>query len=217
MPWWRNWYTRWSQKPMGFLPVWVRVPPTAPLLIMIASELKTGRIFKDGNDPCIVLKYTHIQMGRGGTTVKIKYRNLLNGNVLETSFNPNDKVEEADLSRKNAQYLYNDGQFFVFMDPNTYVQVQVNPEVLGDNAVFLMEEHTVSLTYFEGKVINVELPQQIVLEVTYTEPGFKGNTVTNSFKDAELENGYNAKVPMFISIGDKIKIDTRTGEYVSKA
>lgn len=184
---------------------------------MMASDLKTGTIFKDGNTPYVVLKYTHTKVARGGATVKVKAKDLFSGSVLEKGYNASEKVEEADVMRKNAQYIYEDAGGFVFMDPDSYEQFKLTEESVGDNARFLAEGGTVSVMYYEGNPVSIELPNTMVFEVTYTEPGHKGNTVSTVYKDATLDNGSVVKVPSFIKIGDKVKIDTRSGDYSSKA
>ena len=183
---------------------------------MIPTDLKTGRIFKDDNQPFRVEKYSFSKVARGGATIKVKARNLLTGQVLEKSYNGNARVEDAQMSKKSVQYLYEDNGF-IFMDPVTYDQFTIKKEILGDTSYFLMPGSEVQVLYFEGSPISVEIANTLVLEVTYTEPGFKGNTVTNTLKDAVLENNLTVKVPTFIKIGDKIKVDTRTSEYISKA
>lgn len=183
---------------------------------MIATDLKTGTIFKESGQPYKVEKYSHSKVARGGATVKIRARNLITGQTIDKTFNGNVKFEEADTFKKNAQYLYRDNGY-VFMDPDTYNQFTVTEETLGESKNFLIEGETVQVLYFEGKAVSIELPNSIVYEVKYTEPGHKGNTVSTVYKDAELSNGYIAKVPTFIKKGDKVKIDTRTGDYVSKA
>lgn len=184
---------------------------------MIATELKTGTIFKENGTPFVVLKYSHIKVARGGANVKVKARDLLTGSVFEKSYIATAKVEDADVVRKNAQFLFDDSQFLTFMDPDTYEQVRISHDTMGDDADFLQEGENVQIMYFEGNPVSVDLPNSIISTVTYTEPGFRGNTVTNTFKDATLENGVVVKVPTFIKIGDKVKVDTRTREYVSKA
>ncbi len=184
--------------------------------MLIATDLKTGTIFKEDGYPYQVVKYEHTKTARAGATVKVKARNLVTGAVLEKGYLGSAKVEEADISRRNAQYLYKDNGY-VFMDPQSYEQITISADVLGDQVKFLMEGENVIVMYFEGRPVSVDLPISMVFEVTYTEPGFKGNTVSNVLKDATLNNGATAKVPTFIKIGDKIKVDTRTGEYVSRA
>ena len=186
------------------------------MAIVIATDLKTGKIFKDNDAPFVVLKYEHIKSARGGANVKVKARNLLTGQVLEKGYLASTKVEDADVRRKNAQYLYKDKDF-MFMDPETYEEVAIKEEFVGDSAQYLKEGETVQVTYFEGTPVSIELPVTMIFEIKYTEPGFKGNTVSNAYKEAILDNDAKTMVPSFIKIGDKIKLDTRSGEYISKA
>ena len=183
---------------------------------MIATDLKVGTIFKENNHPWRVEKYAHIKVARSGASVKVKARNVITGEVHDFSYLGGVKVEDALVERKNAQFLYESNGYF-FMDPETYDQFEISEKVLGDQAKFLKDGETVQVLYYEEQPVSVDLPNSIVYTVTYTEPGFKGNTVSNVYKDAELDSKFTAKVPTFISIGDKVKIDTRTGEYISKA
>ena len=180
------------------------------------SDLKTGKIYKENGIPYVVESYSHKKVARGGATVKLKVRDLLSGSQSAKSYSGNMSFEEADVMRKNAQYLYKDGSF-VFMDPDSYEQFRLSEEVIGEPAQFLTDGAVVQVMYYEGRPVSIELPNNLDFEVTYTEPGYKGNTVSNVYKDATLDNGATAKVPSFIKIGDRVKIDTRTGEYVSKA
>jgi elongation factor P len=145
---------------------------------MLATELKTGTIFKMNNQPYLVLKYEHIKLGRGSANVKIRAKNVVTGQVIDKGCVSTEKFEDADVFRKNAQYLYKE-KGYIFMDPDTYEQFEVSEELLGDSARFLLEGQTVQVQYFEGKPILVDLPISMVFEVTYTEPGYKGNTVGN--------------------------------------
>ncbi len=183
---------------------------------MLATDLKTGTIFKENDQPYKVEKYSHSKVARGGATVKIRARNLITEQTIDKTYNGNIKFEEADTHRKNAQYLYKDTGF-VFMDPDSYNQFTMTEDEIGESSNFLVEGETVQVLYFENKAVSIELPNSMIYEVVYTEPGHKGNTVSTVYKDAELSNGYIAKVPTFIKIGDKVKIDTRNGAYVSKA
>ncbi len=183
---------------------------------MIATDLKTGTVFKENNAPWKVERYSHIKTARSGATVKVKARNLITGEVREMSYLGNAKVTEAQVERKNAQFLYK-ADSYVFMDPDTYDQFEISLEVLGDQAKYLQEGVEVQVLYYEDAPVSVVLPNSLIFEVTYTEPGYKGNTVNNVYKDAELDGGFTVKVPAFVKIGDRVKIDTRTGEYVSKA
>ncbi|HQG58747.1 MAG TPA: elongation factor P [bacterium] len=183
---------------------------------MVVTDLKNGTIFKENGHPFIVLKYEHIKVSRGSAQVRVKMKNLITGQVLEKSWQSTAHVDDTYVETKNAQFLYKDSGY-VFMDPESYDQFTIDEDIVGDSAGFLKEGEKVMIKYFEGNPISVDLPITMVFEVKYTEPGFKGNTVTNVYKDAELENGTKVKVPMFIKIGDKIKVDTRSGEYISKA
>lgn len=184
---------------------------------MIVTSLKTGTVFQEDGQPFLVLKYEHIKVSRGSANVKVKARNLITGQVLEKGFIASAKIDEADIYRKNAQYLYNDGTAYVFMDPDTFEQVSISADTLGDSARFLLEGQKVQILYFDGNPISVDLPITMVFEITETVPGYKGNTVTNVLKEATIQNGTVVKVPPFIKVGDKVKIDTRTGDYSSKA
>jgi len=183
---------------------------------MLATDLKTGAIFKMNGQPYIVMKYEHIKVGRGSANVKIRVKNIITGQVMDKGCTSTEKFEDTDVSRKNAQYLFKENGY-VFMDPDTYDQFTISEDMMGDSARFLLDGQTVQVQYFEGKPISVDLPVSMVFEVTYTEPGFKGNTVSNVLKDATINTGATVKVPTFIKIGDKIKVDTRDGSYSSKA
>jgi len=184
---------------------------------MIATDLKTSTVFKENEQPFVVLRYEHIKSARGGANVKVRVRNLLTGQVLEKSYLASAKVEEADTRRKNAQFLYKEGDNYLFMDPDSYEQVQVKGDAIGEPAIFLKEGEVCQVMYFEGEPVSVELPITMVFEIKYTEPGYRGNTVNNVYKEAVLDNDAKVKVPMFVKIGDKVKIDTRSGTYISKA
>lgn len=183
---------------------------------MLATELKTGTIFKMNGQPYIVTKYEHIKVGRGSANVKVRVKNIVTGQVVDKGCVSTEKFEDADVFRKNAQYLFKENGY-VFMDPDTYDQFTISEELMGDSAKFLLDGQTVQVQYFEGKPISIDLPISMVFEVTYTEPGFKGNTVSNVLKEATINTGATVKVPTFIKIGDKIKVDTRDGSYTSKA
>lgn len=184
---------------------------------MIATDLKTGSIFKENGFPFVVLKYEHIKSARGGASVKARSRNLITGQVLDKSYLGSARVEEADVRRGNAQYLYKETDTYMFMEPTTFEQIAIKEEVIGDSVRFLKEGEKVQVMYFEDCPVSVELPITLTFEIKYTEPGFKGNTVSNVYKDATLDNDAVVKVPTFIKIGDKVKIDTRNGDYISKA
>jgi len=183
---------------------------------VLASSLKTGTIFKEDKHPWLVEKYEHTKTARGGATIKVKARNLLTNQVLEKRYQATSKVEDADVLRKNAQYLYKDSNFH-FMDPETFEQFEITKDVVGECARFLQDGENVQMMYFENNPVSVELPVTVVFEVSQTDPGYRGNTVSNVYKDATLNNGAVVKVPSFIKNGDKVKINTSSGEYISKA
>ena len=151
---------------------------------MLATELKTGRIFQENGQPFQVVKYEHIKVARGGANVKVKAKNLITGAVLEKSYLSTAKIEDASVTRGNAQYLYKGGTGFVFMNPTTYEQLTISSKLSGDDSKFLKEGETLQVMYFDDAPITVELPKTMVFNIKYTEPGYKGNTATNTFKDA---------------------------------
>ena len=181
------------------------------------TELRTNSVFKENNQPFLVLRYELIKLARQGAFIKVKAKNLLSGSIIERSWHSNATVEEADVYKRNSQFLYKNGLNFVFMDPKTYEQEEIPEELISEQARFLKEGVTVQLLFYEDRAISIELPLNIIFEITYTEPGIKGNTVNNSYKDATIETGAKVRVPLFINIGDKIKVDSRTGDYLERA
>lgn len=184
---------------------------------MDATALKTGTIYKEDDAPFLVVKYEHVKTARGGATVKVKVRNLITGQVLQKSYSHTSRVEDADVATRKSQYLYKDGNEYMFMDPITFSQFGITEDIVRDASKFITEGENVLVKFFEDAPISIDLPNSMVFEVTYTEPGYKGNTVTNTFKDATISTGAVVKVPTFIKIGDRVKIDTRSGTYISKA
>lgn len=180
------------------------------------TELRNGTVFGEGKDLFQVITYEHIKMGRGSGTVKVKVKNLRTGAVTERSFITGARVEEANVDKKKAQYLYQDGDNLVFMDVETFDQFPISGSVLSDEARFLKEGLEVNLIVSEGEALEAELPNSIVYQVSETGPAEKGNTVSNVYKEAVLDNGLKCKVPMFIKAGDRIKVDTRTGQYMER-
>jgi len=177
------------------------------------TDLKKGTIFKLDGTPYRVLEYGQKVMGRGGSIVNVRIKSLIDGKVLEKTFKGNEAVEPADVSYQNVQYLYNDGAKFYFMDNDTYEQIEVSADMVGEYAGYLKEGDVVKAQLFEGQVINVELPKNVYLEVTYTETVVKGDTTSSVLKDATVETGVTIKVPAFIKQGDIISVDTETGAY----
>lgn len=177
------------------------------------QELRNGTAFLLDGQPYMCLKYEHIKMGRGSATIRIKAKNLLTGAVTEKSFINSARVEEINTTRRPMNYAYRDGTSFVFLDPNTYEQSSMMAEELGENAKYLKENLAVNIFFWEDKPLWVELPPKLAFTVAQTDPGVKGNSVSNLYKDAVLENGMKTRVPLFISEGDQVLVDTRDGSY----
>ena len=182
----------------------------------MAGDLRNGNTFELDNSVFRVVEFQHVKPGKGAAFVRTKIKNVITGAVLERTFNPSEKLQGAEIEKREMQYLYNDGDLYYFMDNETYEQMPLNAEQLGDSLKYIKENMNVKILSFKEKVFAVEPPMFVELEVTYTEPGFAGNTTTTSGKPATLENGLEISVPMFINIGDVIKIDTRTGEYMER-
>lgn len=185
-----------------------------------ATELRAGRTFQIDGAPYRVLKYEHIKMGRGGATVRVSARNLRTGGVEEKTFSTSTTVEEIATVKRKLQYLYQDEGNAVFLDPGSYEQVEIDKRVLAEQIPFLKEgqEADILLWLREGgeEPLGVDLPPKVTLSVLETAPGVKGNSAANIYKQAMLENGLQVKVPLFIKTGDKVRVDTRTGEYVER-
>ena len=184
---------------------------------MISSnDLKPGLTILVDGEIYTVLEASQNKTARSAMVVKAKVRNIRTGSNVELSWGGGEKVEPAQIEKREMQYLYNDEDLYYFMDNETYEQMPLNKEQLGDSLKFIKENMNVKILSYKGKVFAVEPPMFVELEVTYTEPGFSGNTTTTSGKPATLENGYEISVPLFVNIGDVIKIDTRTGEYMER-
>ena len=177
------------------------------------TDLKKGTVCQIDGKPYRVVEYSQKVMGRGGSIVNVKLKNLIDGSVIPKTFKGQEKIEMAEVNNKVAQYLYNDGDKFFFMDPESFEQFELSKDIVDASAGFLKEGNEISLQFFEGKVINVELPKNVYLTVTYTEDVVKGDTTSSVLKDAVLETGVVVKVPAFIKQDDVISVDTTTGEY----
>lgn len=164
-----------------------------------------------------IVDFQHVKPGKGAAFVRTKIRNVISGAVTEKTFNPNDKYPTAFIERKDMEYLYNDGDLYYFMDSETYEQLPISPNVLGDNFRFVKENMVCKVLSYKGNVFGIEPPNFVELQVTETEPGVKGDTATNVTKPATLETGAEIKVPIFINEGEMIRVDTRTGEYMERA
>ena len=182
-----------------------------------AGDFRNGVTFEMDGQVVSIIEFQHVKPGKGAAFVRTKIRNVITGAVTERTFNPNDKYPTAYIKRKDMQYLYNDGDLYYFMDPDSYEQIPINANVLGDNFKFVKENMDCKILSYKGNVFGVEPPNFVELEVTKTDPGFKGDTATNATKPATLETGAEIKVPLFINEGDMIRIDTRTGEYMERA
>lgn len=177
------------------------------------TDLKKGVVCQIDGKPYRVTDYNQKVMGRGGSIVNVKLKNLIDGSVIPKTFKGQDKIERAEVNNKTVQYLYTDGDLFYFMDPQNFEQFELNADVVDSAAGYLKEEDELSLQFFGERVINVELPKNVYLKVTYSEDVVKGDTTSSVLKDATLETGITAKVPAFIKVGDIISVDTSTGEY----
>ena len=181
-----------------------------------AGDFRKGMIFEMDGKPMLVVDFQHVKPGKGAAFVRTKYKNVISGTIREESFNPSAKFEQVSVERRDAEYSYNDGDLYYFMDPETFDMVPLNADVLGDAFKFVTENTVCKLLSYKGSVFAVEAPNFMELTVTETEPGVKGDTATNVTKSATLETGAVVKVPLFINEGEKIQIDTRTGEYVGR-
>ena len=185
---------------------------------MISStDLKNGTTFLSDGKPYRVVKYSHIKIARGGARVKVTARNLETGSVEDKTFSSNVKVEDISTIKKRLQFLYVDGDNVVFMDPGSYEQVEIALSTVKNELLFIKEGEKVDVLFWDDKALSVDIPPKVELEVVETDPGVKGNSASNVYKPAKLENGLSLKVPLFIENGDKIRIDTRTSEYVERA
>lgn len=180
------------------------------------TELRNGAVFKESGNLLQVITYEHNKTGRGSGTIRLKVRNLKTGSITEKSFITGARVEEANVIKKKAQFLYKDGDSFNFMDPVSFEQFQIPANVLGDSAKYLKEGLEVTLITSGEEALAMELPLNLVYEIAETGPGERGNTVSNVFKEATLDNGLVVKVPMFMKVGEKVKIDTKIGVYIER-
>ena len=182
-----------------------------------AGELRSGNTVEHGGDLLQVLDFAHVKQGRGTAFVRAKFRNLVTGAVTEETFRPEEKFGRARIERTEAQYLYKDGDNYVVMDSSTYDPFPLSSDMLVEALGYLKENDTLFLLQYDGRVLGVELPTTVELEITATEPGFKGDTANASFKPATLETGKQIDVPLFVNQGDRVRVDTRTGRYIERA
>jgi len=180
------------------------------------NQISKGMKLEIDGEPYEIIDYEHVKPGKGQAFARIKLKNLVTGNVIEKTYKVGEKLNLADFEEREMQYIYNDGDFYYFMDKKTYDQVGVPAHSIEDKVKFLKEEMVCYVQFYKGQPINIKLPKTVVLEVIDTEPGHKGDTVTNVTKPAKVETGAIIQVPLFINVGDKIKIDTETGQYLER-
>ncbi len=185
--------------------------------MITAGDFKKGITIEWDGGVWTIVDFQHVKPGKGAAFVRTKIKNIMTGAVIERTFNPTDKMPRAVVETKEMQYLYNDGSLYYFMDLDTFEQIPLNKSQVEEAIQFVKENSNVNIRFFKGEAFSVEAPNFVELEVTQTEPGFKGDTASNTYKPATLETGYSLMVPLFINIGDIIKIDTRTGEYLSRS
>ena len=182
-----------------------------------AKEIRNGNVLKMKNEIFRVLKAEHFNPSEKACVMKLKLENIISGQVSNDIIPASDAVDDLKLDTREMQYLYSSGDTYTFMDNENYEQLEVEKDQIGDNVVFLQEEMNITVQFYEGRVVSIELPTVVVAEIDYTEEVERGNTSGNLTKDAKLANGHEIKVPAFIKQGEKVKIDTRTGEYISRA
>ena len=180
------------------------------------NDLKNGITLQLENGLFTVIEFQHVKPGKGGAFVRTKLRNLKTGNVLEKTFNAGIRVEQAMLEKKDMQFLYRDGDDYVFMDTESYDQINVSPVALGDAADYIIESMTAIIATHNAEIVSVEIPASVELLIANTEPGIQGDRVSGARKPAELQTGKTIQVPLFVNIGDKVKVDTRSGEYLTR-
>ena len=186
------------------------------MAVYSSNDLKVGVNFEFENNMYKVVEYQHVKPGKGIALVRVKIKNLMSGSVIERTFNPSEKFNSIEVEKKEMQYLYADGDLYYFMDMETYEQIPLGVDTCGDALKYIKENMTVTIESVGDKIISVDPPLFVELEVTYTEPGFSGNTTTTSGKPATLENGLEISVPLFVNIGDVVRVDTRTGKYMER-
>jgi elongation factor P len=180
------------------------------------NDLKNGITLELDNGLFTVVEFQHVKPGKGGAFVRTKLRNLRNGNVFEKTFNAGIRVEQAILDKRDMQFLYKDGDDFVFMDTESYDQSNISPAALGEAADYLVEQAMAIIAYHNNEIVTVEIPASVELVVAETEPGLQGDRVSGAKKPATLETGKVIQVPLFVNVGDKLKVDTRTGDYITR-
>ena len=180
------------------------------------NDLKTGITLELDNGLFQVVEFQHVKPGKGGAFVRTKLRNVKSGNVFDRTFNAGIRVEQAIVDRQDMQFLYRDGDDYIFMNTSTYDQISVPPTALGEAADYLVEQAVAQIAQYQGEIIGVEIPASVELTITQTEPGVQGDRVSGARKPAQLETGKTVQVPLFVEIGDRIRVDTRSGDYITR-
>ncbi|GAA2181485.1 elongation factor P [Leucobacter tardus] len=181
-----------------------------------SNDIKNGTVIKENGQLWSVVEFQHVKPGKGGAFVRTKQKNVLSGKIIDKTYNAGAKIETALVDRRDYQYLYQDGNDFVFMDQADYDQLTVSGAVVGDASKYMLENQQVQIALHEGDPLYVELPPSVVLEVTYTEPGLQGDRSTGGTKSATVETGAEIQVPLFLETGTRVKVDTRTGDYLGR-
>lgn len=184
--------------------------------MLSTTDFRKGLKIELDNIPYEIVDFQHVKPGKGGAFVRTKLKNLLNGRVVENTFRSGEKMEKPDMENREMQFLYKDGSGFVFMDMENYDQFSVDDNVLGNKGGFLVDGMELTMLMYRGKALDLDLPASVVLEVTHTEPGVKGDTVSGATKPATLSTGITVNVPLFVNEGEKVKVDTRSGEYLGR-
>jgi len=184
--------------------------------VATTNDIKNGSVLNLDGQLWNIIEFQHVKPGKGGAFVRTKMKNIMSGKVVDRTFNAGTKIDFATVDRRDFQYLYRDGENFVFMDTSDYDQVTVPGPIVGDAANFMLENQMVTIATNEGEPLYVELPTSVVLEVTYTEPGLQGDRSSAGTKPATLETGYEMQVPLFLEQGTRVKVDTRTGDYLGR-
>ena len=181
-----------------------------------SNDIKNGTVIKENGQLWSVVEFQHVKPGKGGAFVRTKQKNVVSGKIIDKTYNAGAKIETASVDRRDYQYLYQDGADFVFMDKSDYDQLTVSGAVVGDSAKFMLENQDVQIALHEGDPLYLELPASVVLEITYTEPGLQGDRSTGGTKPATVETGAEIQVPLFLETGTRVKVDTRTGDYLGR-
>lgn len=180
------------------------------------TELKSGVIFEEQGNLFVVISYEHIKMGRGSANIKVKVKNLKSGSTIEKSFINGARVNNVQVFKRDIQHLYKDGEFAYFMDPSSFEQISVPLTLIGDDVAYLKEGESYNVSFHNSEALALNLPPKMDFVIVEADPGVKGNSASNIYKDAVLDNGLRVRVPLFIKAGDKVRVDTRTGEYSQK-